>query len=158
EDPNLDVAEPPAFSPDGTRLVTVTSDKGKGIHVWDLRRIRSVLKEMDLDWDAPEYPPEREAQPLRHVELVQPERARLKAGWQPPRPVAEPARWRRDVALYSVALAFQPVNPEAYYRRGVALWQLQYPREALADLDLARTLRPRHTGTSHFRAHAHEDM
>jgi serine/threonine protein kinase/tetratricopeptide (TPR) repeat protein/WD40 repeat protein len=158
EDPNLDVAEPPAFSPDGTRLITLTNGKVKGIHVWDLRRMRRALKEMDLDWDSPEYPPQPEARPLTQVDLVQPELARLPAGWQPPRPVSQAERWRRDVAVYSLAIALQPVNPEAYYRRGFALWHLQRPQEAVADLDMAQALRPRHTGTYHFRAHAHEDL
>jgi tetratricopeptide (TPR) repeat protein len=65
--------------------VTVTNGNVKGVHIWDLRRIRRVLKEMDLDWDAPSYPlasePNGEAplhltvvsqdQALAHVKLGQ---------------------------------------------------------------------------------------
>ena len=32
-------------------------DYARAIHVWDLRAIRTRLKEMNLDWDWPEYPP-----------------------------------------------------------------------------------------------------
>jgi serine/threonine protein kinase/WD40 repeat protein len=44
-----------AFTPDGSKLVTVTRD-GNAVHIWDLRAIRKQLAEMDLDWDAPPYP------------------------------------------------------------------------------------------------------
>ena len=43
---------------DSARLITVSNGKEGGIHVWDLRAIRRQLKALDLDWDAPEYPPE----------------------------------------------------------------------------------------------------
>jgi hypothetical protein len=46
------------FSPDGTRLITASHGKTGGIHVWDLRAIRRDLKELRLDWEAPDYPPE----------------------------------------------------------------------------------------------------
>jgi serine/threonine protein kinase/WD40 repeat protein len=42
------------FTPDGTRLVVSSQD---GLRVWDLRRIRAGLGELDLDWDAAPYPP-----------------------------------------------------------------------------------------------------
>ena len=41
------------ISPDGSLLVTT----GEAIQVWDLRLIRRQLKEMNLDWDLPDYPP-----------------------------------------------------------------------------------------------------
>ena len=41
-------------SPDGSRLVSYTSD-GPAVHVWDLRLIRHRLAEMRLDWDAPPF-------------------------------------------------------------------------------------------------------
>jgi tetratricopeptide (TPR) repeat protein len=56
EDPYGDRASWQAFTPDGTQLVVVTQD-GCAIHLWDLRTIRTRLKEMNLDWDWPEYPP-----------------------------------------------------------------------------------------------------
>ncbi len=67
EDPNQDRANWICFSPDGTRLVTVSGDS-QSVHVWDLRAIRDQLAEMDLDWDLPPYPPAgdpKDAPPLR---------------------------------------------------------------------------------------------
>jgi tetratricopeptide (TPR) repeat protein len=43
------------FSPDGSFLVAGTS--AGYIHVWDLRRIRARLSEMNLDWDLPPISP-----------------------------------------------------------------------------------------------------
>src|SRR5262249_40299763 len=66
EDPNLEAYPWVGFSPDGTRLITTTSVKARGVHVWDLPALRARLKEMDLDWDAPDYPPSpKETVPLR---------------------------------------------------------------------------------------------
>ena len=56
EDPNGDRATWMGFTPDGGKLV-VNAVYSKAIHVWDLRAIRSRLKAMNLDWDAPELPP-----------------------------------------------------------------------------------------------------
>jgi len=58
EDPYQNAAHYHLFSPDGTRLVTLGKGREGGIHVWDLRAIRRELKALDLDWDAPDYPPE----------------------------------------------------------------------------------------------------
>jgi serine/threonine protein kinase/WD40 repeat protein len=54
EDANLDTIFDVEFSPDGTKLLAVNT---VGIHVWDLRLIRSRLKDLGLDWDWPEFPP-----------------------------------------------------------------------------------------------------
>jgi WD40 repeat protein len=48
-DPHLDSAHL-AFSPDGTRLITLTNGTVRGIHVWDLCSICGELATMDLDW------------------------------------------------------------------------------------------------------------
>jgi WD40 repeat protein/tRNA A-37 threonylcarbamoyl transferase component Bud32 len=45
------------FSPDGTLLTAVNHDHPM-IHVWDLRKIRTQLRSLGLDWEAPPYPPE----------------------------------------------------------------------------------------------------
>jgi len=58
EDPQQDASNYHLFSPDGTRLVTLGKGREGGIHIWDLRTIRRELKVLDLDWDAPDYPPE----------------------------------------------------------------------------------------------------
>jgi WD40 repeat protein len=43
-----------AFSPDGTRLAAA-SEPGY-FHLWDLRRLRERLVEMNLDWPGPPLP------------------------------------------------------------------------------------------------------
>src|SRR5262249_4130908 len=56
EDPCNDRADWLGFTPDGTRLVVVAK-YASTIHLWDLRAIRTRLKDMNLDWDWPEFPP-----------------------------------------------------------------------------------------------------
>jgi serine/threonine protein kinase/WD40 repeat protein len=46
---------PCCFTPDGTRLITLGEDRA--VHVFDLAAIRRQLREIDLDWDMPPYPP-----------------------------------------------------------------------------------------------------
>lgn len=57
ENPYQELATRIFFSPDGAQLITLGWD-AYPIHVWDLRKIRSQLKELDLDWHLPAYPPE----------------------------------------------------------------------------------------------------
>ena len=42
-----------ALTPDGTKLVVAAKN---GLRVWDLRRIRTGLAKLGLDWDAPPLP------------------------------------------------------------------------------------------------------
>lgn len=46
---------PQAFTPDGTRLVTLGTETG-ALHIFDLSSIRGQLVELGLDWDAPPLP------------------------------------------------------------------------------------------------------
>jgi hypothetical protein len=62
EDPHGGRATWQGFTPDGTRLVVV-SHYASAIHVWDLRAIRARLKEMNLDWDWPPFPPAPAGEP-----------------------------------------------------------------------------------------------
>ena len=55
EDPQGDLSTWMSFTPDATQLVVAARYAG-AIHRWDLRAIRSRLKEMNLDWDWPEFP------------------------------------------------------------------------------------------------------
>jgi tetratricopeptide (TPR) repeat protein len=68
---------PYCFSPDGSQLVTYAG-RGGAMHVWDLRQIRRQLKEMDLDWDLPPYPPPPS-------EMVNSLRVEVQAGERPAR-------------------------------------------------------------------------
>ena len=45
----------PAFSPDGSQLAVTTWSQL--IQLWDLRRLRTELASMHLDWELPPYPP-----------------------------------------------------------------------------------------------------
>ena len=45
-----------SFSPVGDRLVLSSNDL-QTTYVWDLRRLRRELAELDLDWEAPPDPP-----------------------------------------------------------------------------------------------------
>jgi len=80
------------------------------------------------------------------------------AGGRPPGSSADPERWRKEVATYTVALALQPANPEALFRRGRTLHLLKLNEEAVADLTRALALRPGHGETLHWRGHAFEDL
>jgi hypothetical protein len=71
---------PACFTPDGTRLVATCSSE-TAVYVWDLRLIRQQLKELDLDWDWPDFKPADPdgdaAKPLR-VEIVPGEKRKEK--------------------------------------------------------------------------------
>ena len=54
----------PRFSPDGTRLAL--PGEQSGVALWDLRRLRTHLAELGLDWNSPPYLPPRRAAPPRH--------------------------------------------------------------------------------------------
>jgi WD40 repeat protein len=49
-----------SFTPDGTLLVVAVPD---GLRVWDLRRLRTELLQLGLDWEAPPYPAPSESPP-----------------------------------------------------------------------------------------------
>ena len=74
EDPNLDRAHDPTFSPDGTQLIVATGER-RVLHVWDLRRIREGLEGLGLDWDRPPYPsanssPDEGTPPVFTVDVI----------------------------------------------------------------------------------------
>jgi tetratricopeptide (TPR) repeat protein len=63
---------PACFTPDGTRLIACCSGT-TALYVWDLRLIRRQLKDLDLDWDWPAFPPataDRLAGKPRRVEVL----------------------------------------------------------------------------------------
>ena len=134
EDPDQIVSESLTFSPDGTRL-TAASSRGSSIHVWDLRRIRVQLAEMGLDWEVPPFSAPDSAQASSPSSVVVDTR-----GFPFPAKTA--------VAVWSLAIGLQPLNPEAYYQRALAhaaLWtgRTENHREAaIADLRNAIRLQP----------------
>jgi WD40 repeat protein len=44
------------FSADGSRLAVTRDDAG--VQLWDLKTVRRRLRDMQLDWDLPDYPPD----------------------------------------------------------------------------------------------------
>jgi serine/threonine protein kinase/WD40 repeat protein len=62
---------PQCFTPDGTKLTAVGMETQE-LYVFDLRAIRAGLKEIGLDWDQPEFPPEdHEADGIHFPEPIQ---------------------------------------------------------------------------------------
>jgi len=61
ERPDFENMSGVAFSPDGTSLLV--QHLKRGIEIWDLRMIREQLKEMNLDWKWPEFPPDPSGNP-----------------------------------------------------------------------------------------------
>jgi hypothetical protein len=51
-----------SLAPQGDRLATYD---GRSFEIWDLRRVRQLLSDMQLDWRQPPIPPEASPMPLR---------------------------------------------------------------------------------------------
>jgi WD40 repeat protein len=66
--PRQEVLQPIAFAPDGAELTAIGHDSNL-LYTWDLRAIRAQLKELDLDWEAPDYPPPPAQPPPLRVEV-----------------------------------------------------------------------------------------
>jgi WD40 repeat protein len=123
---------PQCFSSDGSYLVA-TCSSSDALYVWDLRLIRSELKEMGLDWEWPEFPP-----PVpgleRHRQIIEVDPGFLHV------PVLKDDR--HAVAVFSLCIALQPLNPEAHLQRGLAYAHLKQWRDAIADYDRFLSLTP----------------
>jgi serine/threonine protein kinase/WD40 repeat protein len=132
EDPDQDRAFWIGFSPDGTHLVTTSFDR-QLVHVWDLRLLREDLSALGLDWNLPKYPPAQgQADRLLHVAVDR--------GSLPPPP-------QLDLVRYGLAIVLNPINPEAYLRRGRAYARLQDAgvqerQKAIADYTMFLALVP----------------
>lgn len=111
-----------SFTADGARLIAGTQD-ARAAYVWDLRAIRTQLRGLGLDWELPEFPPAPPPGPPPAVVVDRGIEAH--EGDYP--------NAREAVALFSVALALRPLNPEAHLQRGRALGRLGRPRQAVAD-------------------------
>jgi WD40 repeat protein/tetratricopeptide (TPR) repeat protein len=133
EVPDATRFSPLCFSHDGSQLFAFGEDD-RAVHVWDLRRIRRQLAELGLDWDAPPYPdapPPAAAKPLR----VTVDLGDLQHLADFPDP-------NKAVALFTLSLALQPMNPLAYLQRGRAYGRLNQGREAIADYSVFLILVP----------------
>ena len=93
---------PACFTPDGTKLVATCSGD-TALYVWDLRAIRQQLKELDLDWDWPDFPPAISSKP-RQIEV-------LLGDLGKPRPTLTPEqKARRAIEKYRAAVEAEPEN------------------------------------------------
>jgi tetratricopeptide (TPR) repeat protein len=134
--PETGSISPKCFSPDGTLLLAIGAESG-ALYVFDLRRIREQLADLDLDWDAPPYPPRKpeEARPAvdapLQVELIG---AELAASRQ------KMSQYERQKAV--AALFFNPFDADAHYRLGDLLVEAGHFRSAHAHLTAALAFRP----------------
>jgi serine/threonine protein kinase/WD40 repeat protein/Flp pilus assembly protein TadD len=129
EDPNLDPVMAAVFTPDGERLITLTNDRVKGAHVWELKAVRQALRWLAGEADRPPGPlaaPALRPTPLR----LDIDRSGL------------PDAAETGVVAWSLALALQPLNPVAYYRRAMSYATLRQEAEAVADCRRAAALHP----------------
>ncbi len=142
--------DPAGFTPDGSWLIAGAHDH-RAAYAWDLRALRGQLRELGLDWDLPPLPPAAPG-PAPRVEV---DRGALAHD-------ADFPDAGNAVALFTLALAFQPLNPEAHLQRGRALARLDRPREAVADygafLALARPDDPRRAEVLFRRSSNHEKL
>jgi hypothetical protein len=131
EDPHGDRATWQGFTPDGAQLVVVSSYAG-AIHVWDLRAIRTRLKEMSLDWDWPEFPPVPAETPAAAPVTIEVLAGDLINAALPPDERAKKAiaRYRREFEA----------NPNAAAACNALAWTYLTAPEALRDLPAALSL------------------
>jgi serine/threonine protein kinase/WD40 repeat protein/tetratricopeptide (TPR) repeat protein len=150
EDPHRDRAGWQGFTPDGTQLVVVAIH-ARAIHVWDLRAIRARLKDMNLDWDWPEFEPAGKrplvpADPPR-VSVVDGERPVHWTVWRDKAWASyEAKRWDEAVTYYSRAIDLNPDDADCWHFRGAAHSFLGRWDKALEDFVKAAELKPTDPG------------
>jgi serine/threonine protein kinase/WD40 repeat protein len=131
EDPHGDRGGWQGFTPDGTRLV-VTSKYASAIHIWDLRAIRTRLKDMNLDWDWPEFPPAPTGYPVAEPATIE----------VLPGDLAKPAPAREHRARQAIERYRREVeaNPNAAQPCNDLAWAYLTAPEALRDMEAALPL------------------
>jgi serine/threonine protein kinase/WD40 repeat protein len=101
---------PSAFSPDGSQLVVYT--QAGNLRVWDLRQVRAQLRDLDLDWPWPAYPPSPHAgaKPMRVEVDLAGFRRHFKAREYLGRGYvhAQAKRWQEAVDEYAKSLELEP--------------------------------------------------
>ncbi|HKB06514.1 MAG TPA: protein kinase [Gemmataceae bacterium] len=145
EDPHGDRATWQGFTPDGTQLVVVAR-YASAIHVWDLRAIRTRLKDMNLDWDWPEFAPAREprlpAAVPPTVSVVGAEGLSWTVWRDRAKKHGSANHWAEAAADVSKAIERKPDDAYCWHLRGVAYGQLGEWDKALPDLAKAAELKP----------------
>ena len=115
----LTLSEPAALIPfcftrDGSRLVCVDNER-ESLQIFDLRRLRSELVKLDLDWDAPPCPETNNERPKAlEVEVDGTDMTAKELNEKALRLVTAPVDERnpaRALQLVQEALKQQPANP-----------------------------------------------
>jgi serine/threonine protein kinase/WD40 repeat protein/tetratricopeptide (TPR) repeat protein len=121
------------FSADGTKLIAVAAGRDL-VYAFDLPLIRRQLKAMGLDWDWPEFPAEQAQERPRSPLAV-----KLDPGFMRPPLITDD---RLGIAVYSLLLATNAINPDVILQRGQAHARLNQPKEAIADYSTFLALAP----------------
>jgi hypothetical protein len=130
EDPCGDRTSWQGFTPDGTQLVVV-SGYAHAIHVWDLRAIRARLREMNLDWDWPEFPSAPTGKP------VVPATIEVLPGHLAPSALTREQRARQAIERYRREVK---TNPNSASACNELAWAYLAAPEALRDVKAALPL------------------
>jgi serine/threonine protein kinase/WD40 repeat protein/tetratricopeptide (TPR) repeat protein len=130
-DPDQERAGGLTFTPDGTQLLTTTTD-GPAVHAWDLRAIRAGLAEMGLDWDLAPYPAAKDSK-------LPPPEVTLDLGTAID---LLPGDDGATIALTGLLLAANPFNWEAYRLRGRIYGMHSEHAQAINDYSRALALMP----------------
>jgi WD40 repeat protein/tRNA A-37 threonylcarbamoyl transferase component Bud32 len=123
--PEQTSVSPQCFSPDGAELVAIGSEN-QALYVWDLRALRAQLKELDLDWDWPAFPPARSPAPPLAIQVdMAPRwpRASRRRPWPS-------TAWRRPCNRWArrpTTAAAWPWPPWAAFGRPAAPWAAPSP-------------------------------
>jgi choice-of-anchor C domain-containing protein len=127
EDPNHERVHWAVFSPDGAELV-IAADESQSVHVWDLRRIRTGLKKIGLDWDAPAYPPAPSYAPLRPFKVsyagaamtLRPQ-GLIKEHAKKGAALEQQGNVAGAIISYKMAIGFDPTNAQLHCKLGCLL-------------------------------------
>jgi WD40 repeat protein/tetratricopeptide (TPR) repeat protein len=141
------------FGPMGRWLGMSSSEQL--VAVWDLAEVQAGLTGAGLAQDLPPF-----ATPPAPAASVPPPVVKIVRSPPSPPAAAQTGLSKDQVALvqYSVALALQPVNPEAWFQRGLAQYRLGHLPEARDDLSQSLLLRANHADALHIRGHVHERL
>jgi WD40 repeat protein/tetratricopeptide (TPR) repeat protein len=135
------------FSPDGSRL-SVTTNDGPAVHIWDLRAIRRQLAAMGLDWDAPAFSGDDPAGPTTPpLPSLQVDFGELSDHLEHYTDSPETLLQR-----HSERIAKNRKDAAAYHHRAHALVELNRLDDASDDLTQAIRLRPDDLHSLIFRA------
>jgi serine/threonine protein kinase/WD40 repeat protein len=160
EDPHGDRAQWLGFTPDGTQLVVVSKYAG-AIHLWDLRAIRTRLKDMNLDWDWTEFSPTPAGGP------AVPETVEIALGELAPPTLTREQRARQDIERLRREIE---AKPNAAWAHNDLAWtyltapgELRDVKAALPLAEKAARLAPANTlirntlGLAYYRAGRYRD-